>query len=59
VATIQVLCEACGKPMVERVNRATNEGFLGCSQYPTCTHTMPLPEHLKLERAGYAQLPGF
>lgn len=50
--TITKLCPDCGRPLVERTNRATGETFLGCSQYPACTHSEPLPEALRLRRAG-------
>lgn len=30
------LCSACGRPMVERVNRRTGKPFWGCSGFPKC-----------------------
>jgi hypothetical protein len=39
-------CPACGKPMVLRTARkGPNAGsqFRGCSGYPECTATLPLP----------------
>lgn len=35
-------CDVCGKPMIIRVSRKGR--FLGCSDYPTCTNTKPLPK---------------
>ncbi len=35
-------CEKCGAPMVIRVSRRGR--FLGCSNFPDCTHTQPLPK---------------
>lgn len=53
-----IACESCGQTMVVRVNRETGSEFLGCATYPTCTSTMPLPEWLRLKKAGAAMLPG-
>ena len=36
-------CLRCGAAMVQRRNRATREAFLGCSRYPACRETRPLP----------------
>ena len=35
-------CEVCGAKMVIKVSRRGR--FLGCSAYPTCTNTKPLPK---------------
>lgn len=37
-----ILCDECGAPMVIRVSRKGR--FLGCSRYPECTNTKPLPK---------------
>ncbi len=38
-------CEECGKPMVKRFTpRRGGSYFLGCSGYPKCKSTKPLPE---------------
>jgi hypothetical protein len=37
-----VVC-SCGAPMVARQRRADGAAFLGCSRYPACRHTQPLP----------------
>ena len=58
-AETTIACAECGKTMVVRVNRESQSEFLGCSSYPTCTNTMPLPEWFKLRQAGAAMLPGF
>lgn len=57
--TIEMPCPACGRLLVERVNRQTGEPFLGCSQYPRCCHTEPLPEWFRKVQRGDPQLPGF
>jgi ssDNA-binding Zn-finger/Zn-ribbon topoisomerase 1 len=56
--TITKACPKCGvnTPLVERVNRASGESFLGCSKYPTCTYTEPLPEAIRLKRLGQQEL---
>ncbi|MFH1550066.1 MAG: type I DNA topoisomerase [Planctomycetota bacterium] len=33
-------CDKCGAPMVEKMSRRGK--FLGCSNYPACTNTMPI-----------------
>ena len=38
------VCEQCGEPMVIRVGRSGK--FLGCSKYPKCKATKPLPAEL-------------
>ena len=42
-------CPDCGRPLVERTNRATGTPFLGCPRWPECKHTEPLPEALRRE----------
>ena len=54
-----LLCKECWKPMVIRENSETGEEFLGCSQYPMCKATSPLPEHIRLETMGAKRLEGF
>jgi DNA topoisomerase-1 len=44
---IKETCEACGSPMA--VKRKGRRAFLGCSNYPTCKNTKPLPEGIRLE----------
>lgn len=57
--TINVTCPSCGKPMKVRRNKETGHEFLGCSQWPTCTETKPMPEYVAMLRAGATTLPGF
>lgn len=51
-------CPDCGRKLVIRTNRETGQDFLGCPRYPDCQHTQPLPEWVRLKRAGAAMLPG-
>lgn len=36
-------CPKCGNKMARRHNRKTGEAFLGCTSYPSCRATLPLP----------------
>lgn len=56
--TVRV-CDECGADMVIRTNRATQEKFLGCTRYPECMHSEPLPIDQQLRAAGAKGLPGF
>ncbi len=35
-----IMCDRCNAPMVEKMSRRGK--FLGCSNYPACTNTMPI-----------------
>ena len=43
---IKETCELCGKAMA--VKRKGRRAFLGCSGYPQCENTKPLPEGIRL-----------
>ncbi len=43
---IKEICELCGKAM--EVRRKGRRAFLGCSGYPECENTRPLPEGIRL-----------
>lgn len=45
-------CPRCGWRLTIRRNRETGEEFLGCTSWPDCAYTEPLPEHIRLRRAG-------
>lgn len=55
---LDVRCEACGRPMVERTSHETGAVYLGCTGFPDCVETRPLPEYLRLRRMGATPLPG-
>ncbi len=42
-----VPCDECGEPMLIRTGRSGQ--FLGCSKYPKCKTTKPIPEGVKAE----------
>ncbi len=44
-------CPKCGKDLRMIVSRA-NKKFVGCSGYPACTNTYPLPQNGKIESLG-------
>jgi len=49
--TTDIICEKCGKPMVERWSR--HGRFLGCSGYPACKNIIPLNSQGKImEKEG-------
>ena len=56
---VRIACPACGMAMVERANKTTGGTFMGCSGYPDCTETQPVPAYLTLLRQGAPALPGF
>lgn len=59
--TITKACPGCGPTvrLVIRINRQTGHEFLGCPRWPGCGYTEPLPESIRLRRAGARELPGF
>lgn len=46
----EIRCDECGRPMLIREGRRGK--FLGCSAYPKCKGTKPLPAGLELEKAA-------
>ena len=58
MSDIKKACPKCGEGLTIRVNGETQEEFLGCSQYPECKHTEPVPMDVILRRKGAATLPG-
>jgi ssDNA-binding Zn-finger/Zn-ribbon topoisomerase 1 len=44
--------------LIERVNKQNGGHFIGCSAWPECQHTEPVPAYLALIRQGAPQLPG-
>ena len=52
-------CPQCAAELVVRQQKATGHKFLGCSQWPACDHTEPLPHDIAMRRAGALTLPGF
>lgn len=46
-------------PMRELQNTRTGGRFLGCTRFPDCKHTEPIPESVRMRRSGAPTLPGF
>ena len=46
-------CPNCGPAtnLVIRTNRKNNSRFLGCPNWPECTHTESIPESIKMRLA--------
>jgi DNA topoisomerase-1 len=42
-------CQLCNKPLVIRISR-NNKQFIGCSGFPKCRNTFPLPQNKKIQR---------
>lgn len=59
VGTMTCPDPACRAPMIKRSNKEHGGLFYGCTNYPTCYMTAPIPEREKMLAAGAAQLPGF
>ena len=59
VEEVKKFCPDCAQPLVVRTNKAVGIDFLGCSQYPECRHTEPLPADIEARRQGALGLPGF
>ena len=51
-------CPQCHALLVERTNRANGSTFLGCSAWPACTFSTPIPADVLMRRAGAQALPG-
>lgn len=57
---VTLRCSECKTgTLVERVNKQNGGHFMGCSDWPECQHTEPVPAYLTLMRQGAATLPGF
>ena len=56
VLSIKSNCPNCYRPMAIKRNRQNDTRFLGCSGYPDCTYTKPLPESVQLREKGYKEL---
>jgi ssDNA-binding Zn-finger/Zn-ribbon topoisomerase 1 len=57
---VTLTCPKCGRPMVERTNRANGSTFMGCTGYPDlCSETAKVPAYIEQKRAGGIELPGF
>lgn len=60
-AEVERYCPVCSPPpkLIVKTNRKNGNQFLGCPNWPNCTHTEPIPESLRMKAAGAPTLPGF
>jgi ssDNA-binding Zn-finger/Zn-ribbon topoisomerase 1 len=52
-------CPDCGAKLMIRTNRQNDSHFIGCTTWPECTHTEPIPQSLHLRLEGAPELPLF
>ena len=50
-------CPQCGQPLTPRTENGREQ--LGCSAWPECQYTEPVPEDILMRRQNSPQLPGF
>ena len=50
-------CPECGQPLTPRTNRITKTEFLGCSNWPACKYTEPMPQDIIMRRMNHPELP--
>jgi ssDNA-binding Zn-finger/Zn-ribbon topoisomerase 1 len=53
------ICPKCGAVMVLRVRAKDRKEFYGCSNYPVCKVTAPLPAYAEMRKLNAPTLPGF
>lgn len=53
---ITKVCPDCGNDLTVRENRHTGSQFIGCQAWPSCTHTEPIPETLRMRLLGAPSL---
>lgn len=60
MADVAKNCPKCAPDrLTVRRNANTGVEFLGCSNWPDCDYTEPLPLDMQLRRQGANPLPGF
>lgn len=53
---IELYCPECDAKLVVRVNRSSGNQFLGCSNWPDCVYTRPIPEEYIMRASGQSGL---
>ena len=51
-------CPECGQPLTPRTDASGTE-ILGCSNWPDCNYTEPIPQDVLLRRQNHPTIPGF
>lgn len=49
-----IICDKCGSPMIKRSSK--NGEFYGCSNYPTCRNTKPIPLGIKCPQCNLGDI---
>lgn len=49
----EIGCPMCNEPMVERINKATREPFLGCSRFPACKGSRDMEDMDDMDGCDY------
>ena len=59
--SVSKTCPICGPAtmLTLRQNAKTRIDFLGCTAYPECEYTEPLPTDILMRRQGAEMLQGF
>ena len=52
-------CPECGQPLTPRSSQDNETDLLGCSNWPKCEYTEPMPQDVLLRRQNHPELPGF
>ena len=55
---VKMGCPNCGiaTRLIVRVNSSTEEQFLGCPNWPKCSHTQNVPDHIWMKAQGQPEL---
>jgi ssDNA-binding Zn-finger/Zn-ribbon topoisomerase 1 len=56
---IRLPCPDCTGELVARQNKENGSRFLGCTNWPVCSKTQPIPLYYVLRAQGAQVLPGF
>lgn len=59
IAPINTPCPSCAEPLTPRTRKSDGKPFLGCTAFPDCTYTAPMPQDAMMRQAGADTLPGF
>ena len=55
---VHIGCPNCGiaTRLIVRVNKSNGGQFLGCPNWPKCSHTQNIPDHILMEALGAPKL---
>lgn len=49
-------CPKCGRRLQIKRRRKDGRNFLGCTGYPECEHTQPLPQDVAMRALGQCEM---